>query len=190
MFSLGRVPFTGLSNQEAADVVLRGDTPDVLTRPPDCPQPLYELIQSCLAFKAKDRPSFSSLRKQLEALLEDRPSPAVRGGSTDDHYDGIEGGSSANRSRSSTTKGGATNYSDMPLESDDGSPDYEMTPSSEPGNPSIYSRSPANLSRNASFFNERQQAKSNSGSSSDSEAGDDSSSEAAEVDEEGAYWLN
>ncbi|XP_068617317.1 proto-oncogene tyrosine-protein kinase ROS [Battus philenor] len=73
VLSLGQQPYPARTNRQVLGYVRAGGTPD---RPPNCPAPLYELLQKCWSYNAEARPSF---RQCLEVVtsLRDATTPHV-----------------------------------------------------------------------------------------------------------------
>ncbi|TMS07246.1 tyrosine-protein kinase receptor UFO [Larimichthys crocea] len=68
----GQTPYPGVENSEIYDYLRQGNR---LKQPPDCLDCIYSLMFSCWLLSPKDRPSFESLRCELEKALEDLPDP-------------------------------------------------------------------------------------------------------------------
>uniref|UniRef100_A0A669BG63 receptor protein-tyrosine kinase n=1 Tax=Oreochromis niloticus TaxID=8128 RepID=A0A669BG63_ORENI len=68
----GQTPYPGVENSEIYDYLRQGNR---LKQPPDCLDSIYSLMFSCWLLSPKDRPSFESLRCELEKALEDLPDP-------------------------------------------------------------------------------------------------------------------
>uniref|UniRef100_A0A8D3DH62 receptor protein-tyrosine kinase n=1 Tax=Scophthalmus maximus TaxID=52904 RepID=A0A8D3DH62_SCOMX len=68
----GQTPYPGVENSEIYDYLRQGNR---LKQPPDCLDSIYALMFSCWLLSPKDRPSFESLRCELEKALEDLPDP-------------------------------------------------------------------------------------------------------------------
>uniref|UniRef100_A0A7N8WRV1 receptor protein-tyrosine kinase n=1 Tax=Mastacembelus armatus TaxID=205130 RepID=A0A7N8WRV1_9TELE len=66
----GQTPYPGVENSEIYDYLRQGNR---LKQPPDCLDSIYALMFSCWLLSPKDRPSFESLRCELEKALEDLP---------------------------------------------------------------------------------------------------------------------
>uniref|UniRef100_A0A3P8T8H3 receptor protein-tyrosine kinase n=1 Tax=Amphiprion percula TaxID=161767 RepID=A0A3P8T8H3_AMPPE len=66
----GQTPYPGVENSEIYDYLRQGNR---LKQPPDCLDCIYALMFSCWLLSPKDRPSFESLRCELEKALEDLP---------------------------------------------------------------------------------------------------------------------
>jgi serine/threonine protein kinase len=60
-----RPPFSGVEPQRVANLVQRGDRPEIA---PSIPADLKALIQACWGADAALRPDFRSIQAQLEAL--------------------------------------------------------------------------------------------------------------------------
>ncbi|CAJ1064939.1 tyrosine-protein kinase receptor UFO [Xyrichtys novacula] len=68
----GQTPYPGVENSEIYDYLRQGNR---LKQPPDCLDCIYSIMFSCWLLSPKDRPSFESLRCELEKALEDLPDP-------------------------------------------------------------------------------------------------------------------
>ncbi|XP_054651350.1 tyrosine-protein kinase receptor UFO [Dunckerocampus dactyliophorus] len=68
----GQTPYPGVENSEIYDYLRQGNR---LKQPPDCLDSIYALMFTCWLLSPKDRPSFESLRCELEKTLEDLPDP-------------------------------------------------------------------------------------------------------------------
>uniref|UniRef100_G3PHI2 receptor protein-tyrosine kinase n=1 Tax=Gasterosteus aculeatus aculeatus TaxID=481459 RepID=G3PHI2_GASAC len=66
----GQTPYPGVENSEIYDYLRQGNR---LKQPPDCLDSIYALMFSCWLLSPKDRPSFESLRCELEKALKDLP---------------------------------------------------------------------------------------------------------------------
>ncbi|XP_054978648.1 tyrosine-protein kinase Mer [Sorex araneus] len=66
----GMTPYPGVQNHEMYDYLLHGHR---LKQPEDCLDDLYEIMYSCWRSEPLERPSFSTLRIQLEKFLESLP---------------------------------------------------------------------------------------------------------------------
>ncbi|XP_061683292.1 tyrosine-protein kinase receptor UFO [Syngnathoides biaculeatus] len=66
----GQTPYPGVENSEIYDYLRQGNR---LKQPPDCLDNIYALMFSCWLLSPKDRPSFESLRCELEKALNDLP---------------------------------------------------------------------------------------------------------------------
>lgn len=66
----GQTPYPGVENSEIYDYLRQGNR---LKQPPDCLDCIYSIMFSCWLLSPKDRPSFESLRCELEKALEDLP---------------------------------------------------------------------------------------------------------------------
>ncbi|XP_034045290.1 tyrosine-protein kinase Fes/Fps isoform X2 [Thalassophryne amazonica] len=64
-FSLGMVPYTSMSNQQARDEVEKGHR---MPAPHGCPVEIYKLMSSCWQYEPKNRPSFKKLQTELSVL--------------------------------------------------------------------------------------------------------------------------
>ena len=63
IYSLGKVPWKGLTPIEIRDVLLKGER---LGRPERCPTDVYKLVQSCWKEDPLERPSFEQIYKKLQ----------------------------------------------------------------------------------------------------------------------------
>lgn len=68
----GQTPYPGVENSEIYDYLRQGNR---LKQPPDCLDSIYTLMFSCWLLSPKDRPSFETLRCELEKALDDLPDP-------------------------------------------------------------------------------------------------------------------
>ncbi|XP_030633679.1 tyrosine-protein kinase receptor UFO [Chanos chanos] len=68
----GQTPYPGVENSEIYDYLRQGNR---LKQPPDCLDSIYALMFSCWLLSPKDRPSFESLRCELEKTLDELPDP-------------------------------------------------------------------------------------------------------------------
>uniref|UniRef100_A0A1A7X3R5 receptor protein-tyrosine kinase n=2 Tax=Iconisemion striatum TaxID=60296 RepID=A0A1A7X3R5_9TELE len=68
----GQTPYPGVENSEIYDYLRQGNR---LKQPPDCLDSIYALMFSCWLLSPKDRPSFETLRCELEKALDDLPDP-------------------------------------------------------------------------------------------------------------------
>ena len=64
LYSMGEIPYTGLSNAETSDKVIGGYR---LSQPSLCPDEVYSLMTTCWKDKTSERPS----AKEAFALLDD-----------------------------------------------------------------------------------------------------------------------
>ncbi|XP_029454515.1 tyrosine-protein kinase receptor TYRO3 [Rhinatrema bivittatum] len=62
----GQIPYAGVENSEIYHYLIGGNR---LKQPPDCLDDLYEMMSSCWNSDPKMRPSFSTLKRQLETVL-------------------------------------------------------------------------------------------------------------------------
>jgi serine/threonine protein kinase len=81
MFGYGKLPYTGLSNSEAAQKVLKGYR---MEAPEDCP--VYNIMKRCWEKEADRRPTFKELMTMINQLLQQYPSQE----STVLHYETLE----------------------------------------------------------------------------------------------------
>ncbi|XP_048839362.1 tyrosine-protein kinase receptor UFO-like isoform X1 [Brienomyrus brachyistius] len=66
----GQTPYPGVENSEIYDYLRQGNR---LKQPPGCLDVIYSLMFSCWLLSPKDRPSFETLRCELEKVLEELP---------------------------------------------------------------------------------------------------------------------
>lgn len=66
----GQTPYPGVENSEIYDYLRQGNR---LKQPPDCLDLIYTFMFSCWLLSPKDRPSFETLRCELEKALDDLP---------------------------------------------------------------------------------------------------------------------
>jgi serine/threonine protein kinase len=63
VFSLGQLPYLGLSNEEAIEAVRSGQT---MSRPNEfCPDDVYEVMLSCWSKHSDKRPTFNEILDNL-----------------------------------------------------------------------------------------------------------------------------
>lgn len=67
VFSKGKPPFGGAANAEVVEQVQHGQR---LARPHGCPGEVYQVMRSCWKKKPDARPSFRSVKTQLEKLMD------------------------------------------------------------------------------------------------------------------------
>ena len=65
IFSLGEIPWKGLTPIEIRDCLVRGER---LGCPERCPREMYHVIASCWEERPQDRPTFSSLYQKLQKV--------------------------------------------------------------------------------------------------------------------------
>jgi len=58
LFSVGKLPYMGMTNQEAMEFVLSGQR---LAKPVMCPPKVFELMTKCWKAKAEERPDFNEI---------------------------------------------------------------------------------------------------------------------------------
>nr|QAU32675.1 focal adhesion kinase isoform 2 [Ephydatia muelleri] len=63
----GVKPFVGVKNDEVINMIEMGQR---LPLPPDCPAPLFDLLNQCWQYDAQDRPTFAKLEHMLMAIVE------------------------------------------------------------------------------------------------------------------------
>lgn len=66
LFSGGGVPYPSLSNEEAFAAVLKGIR---LSKPDNCPDDMWALVELCWTSDSSDRPSFLALLQQILKLV-------------------------------------------------------------------------------------------------------------------------
>ncbi|XP_042201549.1 tyrosine-protein kinase receptor UFO-like [Callorhinchus milii] len=66
--SRGQTPYPGVENSEIYDYLRQGKR---LKQPPDCPDPVYELMSYCWRLEPQERPSFAVIGWQLGKLEAD-----------------------------------------------------------------------------------------------------------------------
>jgi serine/threonine protein kinase len=67
IFSRGMIPYFGLSNSEAIEKIVAGQ---LLAKPEECPEELYDVMKQCWQKNPNDRPTFDKLLEQLENINE------------------------------------------------------------------------------------------------------------------------
>lgn len=70
VYSLGKIPWEGLSPIEIRDLLLRGER---LARPDRCPLDMYELMLDCWEANPQDRPTFAILVQRAEIVSTTNP---------------------------------------------------------------------------------------------------------------------
>ena len=65
IFSLGRRPYTGLSNNEILDHI---DSGSRLKKPAKCPKKIYTMMKLCWQRDPERRPQFDQMAKELAAV--------------------------------------------------------------------------------------------------------------------------
>ncbi|XP_070539505.1 platelet-derived growth factor receptor beta-like [Ptychodera flava] len=68
IITLGASPYPGIAGKKLLKMLKAGHR---MEQPENCPREIYEIMYSCWQSSAKDRPSFTQLREQLERILED-----------------------------------------------------------------------------------------------------------------------
>uniref|UniRef100_A0A2K5DI55 Tyrosine-protein kinase receptor n=1 Tax=Aotus nancymaae TaxID=37293 RepID=A0A2K5DI55_AOTNA len=68
IFSLGYMPYPGLTNQEVLDFVVAGGRMDP---PRGCPGPVYRIMTQCWQHQPELRPSFASILERLQYCTQD-----------------------------------------------------------------------------------------------------------------------
>jgi len=69
IFTYGAVPYNEIpNNKEVITEVLNGIR---LNQPPDCPDEIYHIMQSCWATKPEDRPNFVDILEKLHLTPEE-----------------------------------------------------------------------------------------------------------------------
>jgi len=66
MFSFGKIPYGGLSNQEVKEEVLKGYRLPIPSE--QTPQSIYDLMKKCWSQKEEERPSFQSIHESLYSM--------------------------------------------------------------------------------------------------------------------------
>ncbi|XP_015373780.1 PREDICTED: melanoma receptor tyrosine-protein kinase-like isoform X2 [Diuraphis noxia] len=69
--TFGSMPYTGMTNKETMNYVMRGGR---LSRPVICPEPVYKLMGSCWKTNPQTRPTFEYIRNKLRLFIQD---PAI-----------------------------------------------------------------------------------------------------------------
>ncbi|XP_051919529.1 tyrosine-protein kinase Fes/Fps isoform X2 [Hippocampus zosterae] len=69
VFSMGMIPYTSMSNQQAREQVEKGYR---MPAPHDCPPEVSTLMSSCWQHEPKNRPSFQTLRADLIDILKNK----------------------------------------------------------------------------------------------------------------------
>ncbi|XP_064482127.1 tyrosine-protein kinase Btk-like [Ornithodoros turicata] len=67
VYTCGKIPYGRAANAEVVERVQHGER---LARPRTCPRDVYRVMRSCWEKKPDARPSFSSIKGQLEKILE------------------------------------------------------------------------------------------------------------------------
>jgi len=67
LITLGSSPYPGVAGRDIHKLIKNGYRMD---KPENCSQQMYQLMLSCWAANAEDRPSFTDLRNDLEEMLE------------------------------------------------------------------------------------------------------------------------
>lgn len=75
MFTGGDLPYTGLKTSDIAQKVYHGLR---LTRPPNCPEDIFGVLNSCWLAEPEERPSFDKMRDALAALAPKHPVASPR----------------------------------------------------------------------------------------------------------------
>ena len=84
----GVKPFVGVKNDEVINMIEMGKR---LPLPPNCPAPLFDLLNQCWQYDPQDRPMFTKLEHMLTAIVEQerqdqQPRKASSGPSRQDPY--------------------------------------------------------------------------------------------------------
>ncbi|KAL1428829.1 hypothetical protein MTO96_002548 [Rhipicephalus appendiculatus] len=67
VFTCGKIPYGRAANAEVVEQVQHGQR---LARPPACPSDVYQVMRSCWEKKPDARPSFRSIKSQLEKIMD------------------------------------------------------------------------------------------------------------------------
>lgn len=67
VFTCGKIPYGRAANAEVVEQVQHGQR---LPRPPACPSDVYQVMRSCWEKKPDARPSFRSVKTQLEKIMD------------------------------------------------------------------------------------------------------------------------
>ena len=65
VYSLGKVPWKGLSPIEIRDLIVGGER---LGRPERCPSDVFRLVQTCWKDNPQDRPSFADIYNRIQQV--------------------------------------------------------------------------------------------------------------------------
>ena len=69
IFTLGKkMPYEDLDNQSVIVNATQGDNRHILTQPPGCPREVFEVMLSCWAYSAGDRPAFREIYDRIMYL--------------------------------------------------------------------------------------------------------------------------
>ncbi|XP_050527207.1 tyrosine-protein kinase receptor-like [Daktulosphaira vitifoliae] len=68
IMTYGSMPYTGMTNKETMNYVMRGGR---LARPGICPEPVYKLMSSCWKTNPENRPTFEAIRNKLRLFIQD-----------------------------------------------------------------------------------------------------------------------
>lgn len=63
MLMRGIKPFTGIKNDEVIGKIEQGQR---LHLPPECPGPLFNMMNQCWQYYPEDRPTFRDIQQQIE----------------------------------------------------------------------------------------------------------------------------
>lgn len=67
IMTFGSMPYTGMTNKETMNYVMRGGR---LSRPGICPEPVYKLMGSCWKTDPLTRPTFEYIRNKLRLFIQ------------------------------------------------------------------------------------------------------------------------
>jgi len=67
IMTFGSMPYTGMTNKETMNYVMRGGR---LTKPGICPEPVYKLMGSCWKTNPQSRPTFEYIRNKLRLFIQ------------------------------------------------------------------------------------------------------------------------
>lgn len=67
IMTFGSMPYTGMTNKETMNYVMRGGR---LSRPVICPEPVYSLMSSCWITNPEERPTFECIRNKLRLFIQ------------------------------------------------------------------------------------------------------------------------
>lgn len=67
IMTFGSMPYTGMTNKETMNYVMRGGR---LSRPGICPEPVYKLMGSCWKTNPQTRPTFEYIRNKLRLFIQ------------------------------------------------------------------------------------------------------------------------
>lgn len=67
IMTFGNMPYTGMTNKETMNYVMRGGR---LARPNICPEPVYKLMCFCWKTNPQHRPNFEYIRNKLRLFIQ------------------------------------------------------------------------------------------------------------------------